>query len=94
MSAKIKGSFMKKFFLVPLISGLVGFSVLFTMTIIYKTATGLLSNTDFSVISGQDAIDSLHGFWIAGLAGIIFSLFGGKENRSQDKEFSLYREGN
>lgn len=94
MSAKIKGSFMKKFLMIPVISGLVGFSVLFTMTIIYKFATNFLSGTGYFAVTGADAINSLHGFWIAALAGLTFSLFAGRESGSRSKEYSLYGERN
>lgn len=75
----------KKYLVLPLVSGLIGFSVLFTMTVIYKLSGSLLIGSEFLAIGAEDALYSLHGFWIAALGGLIYSIFGDLRENSNDQ---------
>lgn len=77
--------FFRKYLVIPLVSGLVGFSVLFTMTVIYKLSGSFFGIVESSSIGAEDALNSLHGFWIAGLGGLIYSIFGDYKDNSNDQ---------
>jgi hypothetical protein len=77
--------FFRKYLVIPLVSGLVGFSVLFTMTVIYKLSGSFFGIVESSSIGAEDALNSLHGFWIAGLGGLIYSIFGDYKESSNEQ---------
>lgn len=76
---------LKKYVVVPLVSGLIGFSVLFTMTVIFKLSGSLLSGGESFAIGTDDALNSLNGFWISALGGLIYSIFGDLKENSGDQ---------
>jgi len=75
----------RKYLVTPLVSGLVGFSVLFTMTVLYKLSGSFFGIGESSAIGAEDALNALHGFWIAGLGGLIYSVFGDYKDNSNDQ---------